>query len=223
MTTDTAKPRRAPTEGDGPDRGAPLGRRERNKRVKRARIVAAARRLFAEQGFFETTTFQIADAADIGTGTLFLYARTKEELLVMVFKDEMLETAVESFRRIPKALPIVDQLMTVFERMVDYHARDLDLTRILLREIIMPAEGQRRREVSELVNAIFQGFADMVRDSQAAGELSGRFDPPLTAQSIFSIYYLGLLGWLADQADRPTFFAQLRRQLTQLLDPAIKT
>ena len=39
-----------------------IGRRERNKLEKRARIVAAARRLFAEQGFAETTTVQIAEA-----------------------------------------------------------------------------------------------------------------------------------------------------------------
>ena len=223
MTTETTTSRQTPPQGEGLEPSAPLGRRERNKRVKRARIVAAARKLFAAQGFFETTTFQIAEAADIGTGTLFLYARTKEELLVMVFKDEMLETAVESFLRIPKTLPIVDQLITVFERMVDYHARDLDLTRILLREIIIPAEGRRRQDVSELVDAIFQGFAEMVRASQASGELSGRFDPRLTAQSIFSIYYVGLVGWLSDQVDQPTFFVQLRRQLTQLLDPAPKT
>ena len=71
----------------------PPGRRERNKQEKLARIVGAARALFRDQGFTETTTQQIAEAADIGAGTLFLYARSKEDLLVMVFRDEMIETA----------------------------------------------------------------------------------------------------------------------------------
>jgi hypothetical protein len=62
----------------------PLGRRERNKQQKLDRITAAASELFAEHGVEDVTTQQIADKADIGTGTLFLYAKTKGELLLLV-------------------------------------------------------------------------------------------------------------------------------------------
>ena len=61
-----------------------VGRRERNKQAKLDRITAAAGELFAEHGVDEVTTQQIADKADIGTGTLFLYAKTKGELLLLV-------------------------------------------------------------------------------------------------------------------------------------------
>ena len=62
----------------------PAGRRERNKQEKLDRITAAASELFAERGVDEVTTQEIADKADIGTGTLFLYAKTKGELLLLV-------------------------------------------------------------------------------------------------------------------------------------------
>lgn len=61
-----------------------MGRRERNKQEKLARIVAAASELFAKHGVDEVTTQQIAEAADIGAGTLFLYAHTKGDLLLLV-------------------------------------------------------------------------------------------------------------------------------------------
>ena len=48
-----------------------IGRRERNKRDKLARIKHSARKLFARQGVDATTIRQIADAADIGRGTMF--------------------------------------------------------------------------------------------------------------------------------------------------------
>jgi AcrR family transcriptional regulator len=60
------------------------GRRERNKQEKLDRITAAATELFAERGVDEVTTQEIADKADIGAGTLFLYAKSKGELLLLV-------------------------------------------------------------------------------------------------------------------------------------------
>lgn len=66
------------------------GRREWNKQQKRDRIVTAARALFYAQGYKKTTTQQIARAAKVASGTLFLYAKTKEDLLLLVFYDEFM-------------------------------------------------------------------------------------------------------------------------------------
>jgi AcrR family transcriptional regulator len=195
-----------------------IGRRERNKLEKRNRIVAAARHLFAAQGFADTTTQQIAEAADIGTGTLFLYARSKEDLLVMVFHDEMLATAQEAFRDLPGEMPLIDQVMQVFERMVLYHERDLGLARLLLKEILMPDRQDRSEELSHLMRSIYGGLAQLILAAQRNGSISERFEPDLTAQSLFAIYYLGLLSWLGGIASREAFFIQLRRQLAMLLD-----
>jgi AcrR family transcriptional regulator len=66
------------------DAQIPIGRRERAKQHKRERIMAAARELFAEHGVGGVTTQQVADRADVAIGTLYLYAATKAELLIMV-------------------------------------------------------------------------------------------------------------------------------------------
>lgn len=195
-----------------------IGRRERNKLEKRNRIVAAARQLFAQQGFAETTTQQIAEAADIGTGTLFLYARSKEDLLVMVFHEEMLATAQDAFNDLPDKMPLVDQVMQVFERMVLYHERDLVLARLLLKEILMPDREDRADELNSLMGSIFDGFGKLVIAAQRKGLLSARFDPDLAGRSFFAIYYLGLLSWLGGMISREAFFAQLRGQLDMLLN-----
>lgn len=62
----------------------PSGRRERNKKAKLERIVTATSELFSAHGVDDVTTQQIAEAAGIGTGTLFLYAKNKGELLLLV-------------------------------------------------------------------------------------------------------------------------------------------
>jgi AcrR family transcriptional regulator len=187
------------------------GRRERNKLQKRARIVAAARDLFQRQGFADTTTQQIADAADIGTGTLFLYARSKEDLLVMVFKDEMLETVRAIYADLPAETPTVGRLLAVFNRMADYHARDPDLSRLLLRELIVPSSPARSSDIAELMDTIYDGLTDIIRADRRVD------DPALVARSAFALYYFALISWLGAGLDRAWSMRLLREQLTHLM------
>jgi AcrR family transcriptional regulator len=72
----------------------PIGRRERAKQDKRERITAAARELLAQHGVSGVTTQQIADRADVAIGTLYLYASTKAEQLIMA-QNEKFAAAID--------------------------------------------------------------------------------------------------------------------------------
>ena len=200
---------------EGAQKAAPAGgRRERNKQEKLARIVEAAKELFGTKGFAETTTQEIAERADIGTGTLFLYAKSKEDLLVMVFKDEMIATSQEAFRKLPVGSSLIDQLMHVFNMMIVYHAQDVDLAKALIREITVPPEkSSRQDDLQVLMKVIYSGFADLIIAGQKAGKLRLDIDPLLVAESLFAIYYIGLVGWLGGLVTKAQFIKRLRPRL----------
>jgi AcrR family transcriptional regulator len=109
----------------------PMGLRERNKRDKRERIIKAARELFAQKGFEGTTLREVAAAADIGTGTLFLYVKTKEDLLVLVFKHELEPLLFGPFEHVPET-DLSSQFAYVFTPMIEHHAQNLNLGRQFL-------------------------------------------------------------------------------------------
>src|SRR4029453_10960441 len=99
----------------------PVGRRERNKQVKLERITAAARELFTEHGVDEVTTQQIAEKADIGTGTLFLYAKTKGELLLLVQNSSYVDALIEG-RKAAEGIPdALDAVMAIVRPVVECH------------------------------------------------------------------------------------------------------
>ena len=79
-----------------------LGLRERKKARTRAAIQRHALRLFAEQGFYETTVDQIAEAAEISPSTFFRYFPTKE---AVALSDEYDPLLMEAMRDQPAGTP----------------------------------------------------------------------------------------------------------------------
>jgi AcrR family transcriptional regulator len=69
------------------------GLRERKKQRTRQTVVDRATRLFAEQGYDETTLAEIAEAAEISPSTFFNYFGSKSDIMF-----ELLDAAIESAR-----------------------------------------------------------------------------------------------------------------------------
>ncbi|MGA6222054.1 TetR/AcrR family transcriptional regulator [Streptomyces umbrinus] len=137
----------------------PVGRRERNKQDKLDRIIAAATELFAEHGVDEVTTQQIADKADIGTGTLFLYAKTKGELLLLVQNAKYAE-ALEQGRADAETVPgVLDAVLAIVRPIVECNRTQIDNGRTYLREMAFgdpeePRHGEALAIVAQAEEAI---------------------------------------------------------------------
>ncbi|MFD3621568.1 TetR/AcrR family transcriptional regulator [Streptomyces sp. NPDC058676] len=147
-----------------------VGRRERNKQDKLDRIIAAARELFAERGVDEVTTQQIADKADIGTGTLFLYAKTKGELLLLVQNVKYAE-ALDRGRADAETIPgVLDAVLAIVRPIVECNRTQIDNGRTYLREAVFgdpeePRHGEALAIAAQAEEAI---AAVLRRDEQVA-------------------------------------------------------
>src|SRR5438105_8505067 len=56
---------------------------------KRERILDAAVRVFAEKGFYGAKVSEIAREAGVADGTIYLYFKSKDDLLISLFEDRM--------------------------------------------------------------------------------------------------------------------------------------
>jgi AcrR family transcriptional regulator len=169
------------------------GRIERSKRDKLERIKRAARKLFGRKGFEATTTREIAAAADIGAGTLFLYAGTKEDLLVLIFRDEMDRVVEDAFATMP-ARPLLDQVLHLFGAMIALHERDRGLARVFVKEL--PFVEDRRHGVAEMMATMLGGIANLIEQAGSRGELRPEVPAARLAISLFSLYFFQLQRWL---------------------------
>ena len=142
----------------------PLGRRERNKQQKLDRITAAARELFAERGVEEVTSQEIADKADIGAGTLFLYAKTKGELLLLVQNSAYAEALAEG-RSAAESIPdLLDAVMAIVRPVVECNRKQIDNGRTYLREIVFgDPEEPHHRDALALTVETEKAIADVLQ------------------------------------------------------------
>src|SRR5215218_1041944 len=128
----------------------PPSRRERNKQEKLERIIAAASELFAEHGVDEVTTQQIADKADIGTGTLFLYAKTKGELLLLVQNAQYAEALERGRVAAENVSDGLESVMAIVQAVVHCNRIHIDNGRTYLREMVFgdPEEPHHRQALA---------------------------------------------------------------------------
>ncbi|MCX5316951.1 TetR/AcrR family transcriptional regulator [Streptomyces sp. NBC_00154] len=147
------------------------GRRERNKQQKLDRITAAARELFAERGVDEVTTQQIADKADIGTGTLFLYAKTKGELLLLV-QNSLYVEALERGRADAESSPeVLDAVLAIVRPIVECNRTQIDNGRTYLREMVFgDPEEPRHHEALTITAQTEEAIAAVLRRDERVGE-----------------------------------------------------
>jgi AcrR family transcriptional regulator len=149
----------------------PVGRRERNKQDKLDRITAAASELFAVHGVDEVTTQQVADKADIGTGTLFLYAKTKGELLLLVQNAHYAE-ALERGRADAEAIRgVLDAVIALVRPIVECNRAQIDNGRTYLREMVFgDPDEPRHGEALAIVAQTEEAIAALLRRDERVAE-----------------------------------------------------
>jgi AcrR family transcriptional regulator len=105
-------------------------RREKEKLERRKSILIAARDLFYEKGYQTTTVEEIAEAADVSKGTVYLYFSSKDELYVSVvlegfqIVDDMITDIMAS------ESSIVEKGKAVFLAFVEYCMKNREYFRI---------------------------------------------------------------------------------------------
>lgn len=196
------------------------GLRERKKRLRMQRIIDVSHQLFVSKGFQDTTIQDIAEEAGIGLGTLYLYAKGKDDLLVLVFREHLLQVTESAFEIIDPKDAVIDQLMTFFSVHIDYHKADQLLSRTVLKELSFPTNPKRRHDIELIFSTAYEKLALLLKRGIKDGKLSSMLYTGTAASSIFGLYYHLLQGFLCGFFAEKEFKKNLRHALDMLLNGA---
>jgi TetR/AcrR family fatty acid metabolism transcriptional regulator len=150
---------------------------------KRDAILKAATQVFAQNGFFQSQVADVARAAGIAAGTVYLYFRSKDDLLVSIFERTMQEAIAEG----RAALDAVDDPCERLTRIARLHlerlGRDRDLAVVFQIEL-----RQSVKFMEQFSSTFLRDYLGLIRETIAAGQASGAFRDnisPTVAAKVF--------------------------------------
>ncbi len=163
-------------------------------------ILDAARKVFAEKGFSETTMDQVAERAGIAKGTLYLYFRSKRDIYMAALAQGIRSLNEDSRRKVDAATGVREKLRAFIATRVGYFEQHRDFFLIYHAEIgnlrIQPAPNEG--EISELYLEQAQMLEEVLRTAVAAGEIRD-LRPDATAFTVCDmtrgVIVQRMLGW----------------------------
>lgn len=155
--------------------------------------------MFAEQGYEAATTREIAERADVGRGTVFLYARDKRDLLMMIVNDD-LDRLTDGVHVFDPLQPLAEQLVAFFAPRYAFWGREPQLSRAALREIgtsYPPGEpGVELARGIERRSRVVERLAHALDDWMNTTGNPGTDDAETLAWAFYDVYITEVRLWL---------------------------
>jgi TetR/AcrR family fatty acid metabolism transcriptional regulator len=151
---------------------------------KRDAILRAAIDVFAERGFFHAQVADVARAAGVAAGTVYLYFRSKDDLLAQIFERTMREAFAEARAAIAGVHDPADRLRILARLHLARLGRDRNLAIVFQVELRQSVKFMERFSATLLRDYLGQIRA-AIADGQAAGVFRADISATLAAKMFF--------------------------------------
>jgi TetR/AcrR family fatty acid metabolism transcriptional regulator len=151
---------------------------------KREAILRAATRVFARNGYFNSKVADIASAAGVADGTVYLYFKSKEEILHSIF-DRTMEEAIAAGR---KQLSAITDPREKLRRIAELHLERMSTDRDLAVVFQVELRGSTKF-MEEFSAAGFAEYLGLIHGVIVEGQAAGVFRRELNAKVIAKIFF----------------------------------
>ncbi|HQZ39640.1 MAG TPA: TetR/AcrR family transcriptional regulator [Vicinamibacterales bacterium] len=151
---------------------------------KRDAILRAAIKVFARSGFFQSQVADVARVAGVAAGTVYLYFRSKDDLLVSIFDRTMKDAIAEGRAALAGVTDPVDRLRRMARLHLDRLGRDRDLAVVVQVELRQSIKFMERFSSTHL-----QDYLNLIRRTIADGQAAGAFRTDVSANTAAKVFF----------------------------------
>jgi TetR/AcrR family fatty acid metabolism transcriptional regulator len=151
---------------------------------KRDAILRAAVKAFARHGYFQSQVADIARVAGVAAGTVYLYFRSKDDLLVSIFDRTMKDAIEEGRAALAGAAAPADRLRKIARLHLERLGRDRDLAVVVQVELRQSIKFMERFSSTHL-----QDYLNIIRRTIADGQAAGVFRSDVSANLAAKVFF----------------------------------
>ena len=151
---------------------------------KREAILRAATRVFAHNGYFNSKVADIAREAGVADGTVYLYFKSKEEILHSIFDRNMEEAIADGQKRLEGTTDPREKLRSIAHMHLDRLGADRDLAVVFQVEL----RGSTKF-MEEFSAAGFAEYLNLIRSTIEEGQRAGVFRSELNPKVVAKILF----------------------------------
>ena len=151
---------------------------------KREMILKAATKVFARSGYFQSQVADVARVAGVAAGTVYLYFKSKDDLLVSIFERSMKEVLGEARAAIDGVDDPAARLRQIARLHLERLGRDKDLA------VVFQVELRQSVKFMERFSETFlQDYFKLIRQAIADGQQLGAFRKDISATTATKIFF----------------------------------
>ena len=151
---------------------------------KRAAILEAATAIFAERGFFTAQVADIARGAGIAAGTVYLYFRSKDEILTSIFDRTMKDAIAEGRAAVAGVKDPRERLLRIARLHLTRLGRDRNLAIVFQVELRQTTKFMERFSTTGLGDYLL-----LIQETIEQGQARGRFRKSLNARTAAKVFF----------------------------------
>lgn len=155
------------------------------KNVKYDAILEASKTVFAKEGYYGSSISKIAQKAEIGDGTVYLYFKNKEDILIQLFDTSIYHILIPKAESIIE--PIQDPRIMLYELIrthFEFFGHDYDLARVIQIESRQPIQKTR-----EVVRKSTKRYFQLLHNIITKGQEKGLFRKDVSSSSMQKLVF----------------------------------
>jgi TetR/AcrR family transcriptional regulator, fatty acid metabolism regulator protein len=170
---------------------------KRNK-PKYKQIIEAAVIVIAENGYHQAQVSKIAKQAGVADGTIYLYFKNKEDILISLFQEKMGDFITKIEERIEGIESASQKLFMLIETHLSLLAADYSLAIVTQLEL-RQSNKELRLKINEVLKKYLEVIDQILQTGIERGEFSQELDVRLTRQMIFGTLDEIVTNWVMSE------------------------
>jgi TetR/AcrR family fatty acid metabolism transcriptional regulator len=175
--------------------------RDRASGDKRERILAAAERIFARHGFFAARVSEIAKEAGVADGTIYLYFKSKDDILISLFEEQMEKVQSVLGAALAGSAPADVKLRSFIGAYMNLVSENRHAAEVITIEL-----RQSAKFMKEYKNPRFADFlkplAGVIDEGQKDGRFRSDVPAPFAARALFGALDELALMWVTTRGEK---------------------